>query len=189
VSITSVAVGGTDASDFLRQTGDATDCRSSTTLAAGQTCKVRLKFDPTVKGSKSATVTVSSNAADITIDLTGVGKETRLSRSPASLTFGSKDIDDGPTAAQTATITNVGSEDVTLGAVGIVGTDPGDFTRLTDQPATDCAVGTTLAAGDHCEVRIAFDPITKHAKSATARSRPTAWIRTSHSRAPASRPS
>ena len=37
-----------------------------------------------------------------------------LSRTPASLGFGSRDVDDGPTAAQESTVTNSGTEPVTL---------------------------------------------------------------------------
>jgi hypothetical protein len=168
VSISGVALGGSDPGEFARLTGNSDDCTNSTTLTAGQTCKVRIEFNPTTIGSKSATVTVSSNAASITIALAGVGKDTRLSRSPTSLAFGSKDVDDGATAEQFATIQNVGSEDVTLGSVGIVGTGAGEFVRQTGN-SDDCAVGTTLHAADTCKVRVTFDPSTVGSKSATAR--------------------
>jgi hypothetical protein len=167
VSISSVSPGGTDSAEFALLTGQPNDCSSSTVLTAGQTCDVRVQFNPSTKGDKTANVTVSSNAPSITIDLTGTGKETKLSRAPTSLSFGSKDIDDGETAVQSSTVTNIGSEDVTLDAVGIGGTDAGDFVRKTGN-SDDCAIGTLLQAGDTCKVRVAFDPSTVGSKSATA---------------------
>src|SRR4051794_25204422 len=168
VSITSVTPSGSDPTQFVRLTDLPSDCSSSTVLNANDTCNVRIQFDPSTKGDKTASITVSSNAPSVAIDLTGTGKETRLSRSPASFSFGSKDIDDGATAGQSATITNIGTEDVQLGAVGIVGTDAGDFGRLTGN-GDDCAVGTTLHANDTCKVRVVFNPNTVGAKTATAR--------------------
>jgi hypothetical protein len=168
VSISSVTLGGSDPGQFVRLTSAGTDCTSSTVLTAGQTCDVRVQFDPSTQGAKSANVSIASNAATITVDLSGTGKETKLSRAPTSLAFGSKDIDDGATADQFSTVTNTGTEDVTLGSVGIIGTDAGHFVRLTDQ-ISDCSTSTTLTAGQTCKVRVQFDPSTVGAKSATAR--------------------
>jgi hypothetical protein len=169
VSISSVTLGGTNPGEFSRVSPAAgTDCTSTTVLTAGQTCDVRIQFDPSTQGAKSASVSVASNAATITVDLTGTGKQTKLDRTPTSLAFGSKDIDDGATAEQFATVKNVGTEDVTLGAVGIVGTDAGQFVRLTGA-TDDCSTTTTLAANETCKVRVQFNPSTVGAKSATAR--------------------
>jgi hypothetical protein len=169
VSLSSVSLGGTDPTQFTRVTDQpTTDCSSSTVLNAGQTCDLRVEFNPSSKGDKTATITVNSNAAAITVDLTGTGKETRLSRLPTSLSFGSKDIDDDATGEQFSTITNIGSEDVTLGSVGIIGTDAGHFARQTGS-SDDCAVGTTLQAGDTCKVRVVFNPSSVGSKTATAR--------------------
>jgi hypothetical protein len=168
VNISSVTFGGSDPGEFVRPTIVGTDCTSSTVLTAGQTCDVRIQFDPSTQGAKSATVSVASNAATITVDLTGTGKQTKLDRSPTSLAFGSKDIDDNATAEQFSTVTNVGTEDVSIGSVGIIGADAGDFVRLTGQ-VSDCSGTTTLSAGQTCKVRVEFNPGSVGAKSATAR--------------------
>jgi hypothetical protein len=168
VSVSSVTLGGSDPGEFVRPTIVGTDCTSSTVLTAGQTCNVRIQFDPTTQGAKSAMVSVASNAATITVDLTGTGKQTKLDRSPTSLSFGSKDIDNGATAEQFSTVMNVGTEDVLIGSVGIIGADAGDFVRQTGD-ASDCSTTTTLSAGETCKVRVKFDPGSVGAKSATAR--------------------
>ena len=72
VTLTDVALSG-DATEFARQTGGAGDCTTGTLLGAGESCGVRVVFDPTSPGPKSATVTVRSNAPDIAIALDGTG--------------------------------------------------------------------------------------------------------------------
>jgi hypothetical protein len=164
ITLTGVTVGGTDASDFQRLTGLGSDCAVATSLTAGQTCTIRVAFDPATTSAKSATVTVASNAPAITVALSGTGTQTELS-GPAGLTFGSRDVDDGPTSAQTATLTNSGTEPLTLSGVTVTGGGAGDFERLTGLPG-DCAVGTGLTAGQTCAVRVRFDPASTGAKDA-----------------------
>ena len=166
VALTGLSVGGADAAHFERLTGQPSDCTSTTTLLAGETCKLRSRFDPSSVGAKAATITISSNAADVTVALSGTGTQTELSRSPAGLAFGSLDIDDGPTAGQESTITNSGTEPVTVTGIALGGADATHFERLTGQP-TDCTNTTALAAGDTCKLRARFDPATVGLQSAT----------------------
>src|SRR5207249_4834869 len=111
-------------------------------------------------GAKSGSVTVHSNAADVSVAVDGTGIQTELSRSPTTFSFGSKDIDDGPTSAQESTVTNTGSEDVTISSIDV----PAEFNRLTGQPS-DCAASEVLHASDTCNLRMVFDPATTGAKS------------------------
>jgi hypothetical protein len=166
VTLTGLTLGGGDPGQFERLTGEAGDCNATTTLTAGQTCEVRVRFDPTSTGAKTGTLTLASNAADITIALTGTGTQTELTNPPVTLAFGNRDIDDGPTTSQASTVTNSGSEPVTLSTLALGGTDPGQFERLTGQ-AGDCTATTTLTAGQTCDVRVRFDPFTTAAKTAT----------------------
>jgi hypothetical protein len=165
VTITAITIGGADAPRFARLTGNPGDC-ATTTLTAGQTCDLRVQFDPATTGANVATLTVKSNAADVTVALSGTGTQTQLSRSPVAMSFGSRDIDDGPTAAQTSTVTNTGTEPVTLSAITLAGTGAASFARLTTNPA-DCTTTTTLAAGQTCTLRVQFDPATTGAQTAT----------------------
>ena len=164
VTLTDLVLSG-DAAHFERLTGQAGDCTTTTTLTAGQDCDVRFRFDPATTGAKAATLTVDSNAADVTADLSGTGIQTLLSPDPASVAFGSRDVDDGPSAAQSSTITNAGTESVTLTDLALSG-DASQFERLTGQ-AGDCTTTTTLTAGQDCDVRFRFDPATAGAKAAT----------------------
>jgi hypothetical protein len=166
VTLSAVTAGGADAGEFERLTGQVGDCAAAATLAATETCTVRVRFDPATTGAKGAVVTVASNAADVTVALSGTGVRTRLSRTPSSLSFDALDVDAGPSAAQNATLTNTGTEPVTLTGVALAGADGAQFERLTGQ-AGDCAAGTTLTAGQTCTARVRFDPTSAGAKSAT----------------------
>lgn len=73
VTLTSLPFSGAGAADFERVTGAASDCTVGRTLAPTQLCNVRVRFDPTTSGAKTATLTVNSNAPAITVALTGTG--------------------------------------------------------------------------------------------------------------------
>ncbi len=167
ITVSGVTVGGSGAAHFERLTGQGTDCANGTVLGAGQTCKVRARFDPTSTGTKSATVTVTTDAEDPIVGLSGTAtQQLELSRSPDTLAFGSRDIDDGPTATQESTVTNTGTDSVTLTGITLGGTGGAHFERLTGQ-GTDCTDTTTLTSGQTCKLRTRFDPTSTGAKSAT----------------------
>ena len=58
---------------------------------------MRARFDPTSTGAKSATLTVTSNAADVTVTLAGTGTQTEMSRIADRVAFGPQDIDEAST--------------------------------------------------------------------------------------------
>lgn len=164
VTLSGLALAG-HATQFERQAGVTGDCTNTTVLLAGQTCTLRYRFDPDSAGAKTATVTISSNGPAVAVTLTGRGTQTELSRSPAALAFGPRDVDEGPSVVQSATILNTGSESVTLAALTLSGGTT-QFERLAGA-AGDCAAGTVLQSGDGCVVRARFDPTTTGSKAAT----------------------
>src|SRR5439155_275116 len=171
-STSSIVISGSGAADFTRLDDDPGDCRDGLPLTPGQSCTLRVQFDPATVGAKSATLTVNSDTAPVTVDLAGTGTQTELSRSPTTMSFGSKDIDDGATAARTSTVTNTGTEDGTVSSVDA----PAYPNRLTNQ-GSDGTASQLLHAGDTCDLRIEFDPSTTGATSCSV---------TVHSAAPVS---
>jgi hypothetical protein len=122
---------------------------------------VYVTFDPTATGPRTGTATVSApGGVTASVALTGTGIQTTLAVAPTTLSLGTQDIDDGPTAAQESTITNTGTEPVPLTGVSV----SGDFAQVTGD-ASDCAAGATLNAGQACKVRVRFDPTTVGAKT------------------------
>lgn len=71
VSITSIAITGTDPKDFL----EANNCGS--TLAANASCTIEVKFRPTATGARSAAVSITDNggASPQTVALSGTGTQ------------------------------------------------------------------------------------------------------------------
>jgi hypothetical protein len=70
LTISSIAITGTNASDFSQ----TNNCPSS--LAAGAQCNINLKFSPTATGTRTASLSISDNAANSpqTASLTGTGQ-------------------------------------------------------------------------------------------------------------------
>jgi hypothetical protein len=76
--------------------------------------------------------------------------QTTVDLTPFSLAFGSQNV--GTTsAAQTATLTNVGTTALTINGISITGTASGQFTQTN-------GCGTSLAAGDRCTISVSFAP-------------------------------
>ena len=75
LSVTSIALSGTDSDQFTLATGGTTPCSSlaSLTLAGSASCTVLVSAKPTIFGSKSANLTVSSGGSSVNVPLTATG--------------------------------------------------------------------------------------------------------------------
>src|SRR4051794_832587 len=167
VTISNVVKSGDAEGNFELLTGQASDCASQT-LGAGETCKVRARFDPsTTDGNpKTATVTVNSDAPAITVDLSGTATLHHLTPDRSSIDFASQDVNAGPTGTETSVVTNDGTVPVSVSGATLGGTNPKQFELLTGD-AADCSSGGSLAVGEHCNVRVRYDPTSRGAKAAT----------------------
>ena len=140
LTISSIAADG----DFVQKN----DCGSS--VPAGASCPIKVAFKPSVKGVRTGTVTITDDAANSpqTIELRGIGTVVQLS--PSALDFGDQIV--GTTSDPlTATVTNIGSEDLHLSGIGISGANFGDFAET-----TTCR--SRLAAGGSCTIDVTFTP-------------------------------
>jgi hypothetical protein len=68
LTITSIALGGTDSGDFT-ETNNCTTGRK-----AGGTCTITVTFDPTVTGARTATLSIVDGVGTQTVQLNGTGK-------------------------------------------------------------------------------------------------------------------
>ena len=91
------------------------------TIAAGQNTTFTAQYIPTVTGNASGTITITSNASNpsLTIPLTGIGTQGRLSASPASINFGS--LVTGASASVAVTLTNTGTASVVVSSGSVSG--------------------------------------------------------------------
>jgi probable HAF family extracellular repeat protein len=144
LTITGIAITGTDAADFAHYHS----CASS--LAAGASCIIRVTFKPTALSTRTAILNVTDNApgSPQKVSLAGVGTTARLT--PTSLYFAPVPV--GTTSpAQIVTLTNMGTTTLTITGIAITGTDAAYFAQT-----HNCA--SSLAAGASCSVSVTFKP-------------------------------
>ncbi len=131
-----------------------------TSIAAGATCVVSVKFAPTATGSATGTLTVASNASNpsLTVALTGTGTAVAtatLTATPTSLAFGNQTVNT-TAAAKTVTITNTGTASATIGSITVSGAYA---------QTNNC--GGSVIAGGTCTVNVTFTPTATGASNGT----------------------
>ncbi|GAA2648169.1 choice-of-anchor D domain-containing protein [Paractinoplanes durhamensis] len=146
----------------IATTGDFAQTNTcGTSLAAGASCTVSVRFAPTVAGSRTGTLTVTASGITTTIALsgTGMGSTTTpapaLTANPSSLTFGTQALNTTSTG-QAVTVTNSGTAAATSPAAAVTG----DYAQ-----SNTC--GTSLAAGASCTVTVTFRPTASGTRSGT----------------------
>jgi hypothetical protein len=149
LSISSIALTGTNASDFAQ----TNNCGAS--VAAGTNCTISVTFKPTAGGTRTAAVTLTDNATGSpqTVSLTGTGTSAgpAASLSPTSLAFGNQQPIDVTSSAQTVTLSNTGNAALSITSLALTGTNAGDFDQSNTCPSS-------LAAGDNCTIVVFFTP-------------------------------
>ena len=131
------------------------NCPSS--LAAGQTCQVSVRFKPTLSGVVAGTLNVTTNASPGTqpLALTGIGAGSVVSNvgfSSSNLVFGNQEA--GTASGQkTITVTNNGVTSVTIQSVGV----------SAGYTSTENCAGQMLAPGDSCSIHVTFQPVSDFA--------------------------
>ncbi|HEV2991129.1 MAG TPA: choice-of-anchor D domain-containing protein, partial [Candidatus Angelobacter sp.] len=133
----------------ISASGDFAQTNNCTaTLAAGATCTINVTFTPTTMGSRSGSLTLSSNStqAPSPITLNGTGLAVMAAFSPASLSFASQMLGTS-SPSQAVTLTNNGNADLSITSLNVTG----DFSQT-----NNC--GATLAAGTSCTINVVFGP-------------------------------
>jgi hypothetical protein len=144
LTISSVAITGTNSSDYFVENG----CPS--TVAAGFGCTMSVGFTPTTLGTRTASVSITDNAANSpqTIPLTGVGVQPAVSLSSTSLTFPTQVVFTN-SKAQTVTVTNTGVGILSITNIALTG----PFTQTN-------TCGSNVNAGSTCTLTVIFRPTT-----------------------------
>jgi hypothetical protein len=84
LAISKVALGGTDPGDFSFKSA----CPSS--LLAGAYCTVTVTFEPTIAGTRTATLSITDSVGTQNVALTGTGEETITSFTPTTGAVGTQ---------------------------------------------------------------------------------------------------
>ena len=157
LNIASVTVTGPNAANFAL----TNTCGGS--VAPGANCTASVTFTPSATGSRKASVIVTDNAAGSphSVALSGAGIAAAFTQSAASLIFGSQTVG-APGAAQTETVTNSGTANLTISTVTISGANAGDFAISKDT----CSGATVIPSGT-CLVGVTFTAAASGARSAS----------------------
>jgi hypothetical protein len=140
LNISGVEITGNNPSDF----GQTNSCGSS--LAAGASCTISVKYTPSAPGSRSAILNLSDDAANSPQSVALTGTATPISISPGSLTFAAQVIGTS-SAPQTTTLSNIGT--VTANITNI---------SLTGQYSQSNTCSSPLDPGTSCTISAVFQP-------------------------------
>ncbi len=154
LSISSIAVSGTNASDFVQ----TNNCGAK--VAAGANCTISVTFTPAATGTRTAAITLTDNATGSpqTVSLNGMGTAPSVSISPTSLTFASQVVGTA-SAAQSITLNNTGNSAMSITSIALTGTNHCDFAQ-----SNTC--GSSVAAGANCTISVTFTPAATGTRSA-----------------------
>ena len=142
LSITKISITGTNVRDYSQ----TNNCGKS--VAAGASCTVNVTFTPVAKGTRTANVSFTDNAAGSpqSVPLTGTGIAPFVKLTPTSLTFSGQQV--GTTsAAQNVTLKNTGTATLTITSIAA----SGDFAQTN-------TCGSTVAVSATCTITVTFTP-------------------------------
>jgi urease beta subunit/alpha-D-ribose 1-methylphosphonate 5-triphosphate synthase subunit PhnH len=140
---------GTNASDYAISSNGC-----SAAVNPGSNCTVGVTFAPGAAGSRAATLQIPSDASNGTqaVSLTGTGVAPIASAAPATLTYANQLVNT-TSSAQVVTVTNTGTSPLHVGTPTLAGTNPGDFSILSN----GCTA--VIAVNANCTISVRFRPI------------------------------
>jgi hypothetical protein len=162
LNISAIAITGSGASNFGILPAGSSSCPTSGALAAEASCTVTINFAPLSIGTKSASLSLSDNAAGSpqSVSLTGIAVAPTITLSASSLKFGSQDAGTA-SAAQNVTVSNTGATPVGISGIVLTGTNPTDFIETNNCPQS-------LGGNASCLITVKFDPVATGPANRTA---------------------
>jgi hypothetical protein len=163
VTFSGIALSGANAGDFPVQS------LCGATLAAGSSCYVILNFIPSAAGTRTATLTVTSNGTTtpivIAVSGTGVADTSNLTPSLTPIVFPTQ-VDSQSSQTLTTTLVNSGPDNIGISSVAITGANAGEFSaaQLTGFESSSC--GSVLVPSAVCIVSVTFSPTGAGTRSA-----------------------
>jgi len=121
------------------------------TVTPGNSVALTVRFSPGAAGTRSGTVGIASNAAPLSVLVTGTGisQSLSLSANPSALAFGN--IAPGSSSKQSVTLTNTGNSSISLSKL----TSTGSYFSV-----SGLVLPVTLAVGQSSGFSVTFAPTT-----------------------------
>jgi hypothetical protein len=126
IDVTGVSIGGTDSSYFAVTVDNCT----GVTVAASESCEMRVGFTPTARGDRSAEldVTHTGDGGQTSAPLSGKGVTQELTITPSQLDFPATTVN-YPGGQQQLEVKNTGDLPVSINNVSIDGSEGADFSQ------------------------------------------------------------
>ncbi|MGA7796134.1 MAG: choice-of-anchor D domain-containing protein, partial [Candidatus Acidiferrales bacterium] len=170
LSVTSIAITGTNASEFAFAS-PATTCPTSVSgqVAPAASCTLSVTFDPAAANARSASITITvtgiANPTPVTLSGTGIAPVATPAGTGA---FGNQEVSTS-SAALNGTLNNTGTDVLHITAVAITGTNASDFSIVA--AGTSCATGlpapVSVAAAANCTWSVKFTPTALGSRTAS----------------------
>src|SRR5579862_9312730 len=155
VTINGITITGANANDF----SENGNC--SSVLGAAASCQTIVIFKPLAAGNRSASISISDNAAGNphSVSLTGTATQAAISLSPSTVNFANQLVA-SVSAPVALTITNTGTGAFVIASISFSGTNAADFTQK-----NTCTAPVAPAAT--CLINVTFMPAAVGARTAT----------------------
>ncbi len=171
LTIVQVVVGGANAVQFPPEIRNS--CVNETAVNVGASCTFGVNFAPTATGTFTGEIDFFDNSGGVAgseqiVPLTGVGTPPApiANLQPTALVFGTENVGSS-TAAQTVSLTNVGSAGLNVTGISITGSNAADFGIVATGNSPCPVTSGTVAIGATCTIGVVFSPQTAGNKAAT----------------------
>src|SRR2546425_1231536 len=127
LNLTSITITGAQAADFAFAAGNTCPTGAGS-VAPGASCTISISFTPEATGARTATVTITDDAAGSPqlVSLVGMGIAPAVTLAPTNLAFGTQRLST-TSPVQTLTLTNSGTATLSITSIVLAGLNPGDF--------------------------------------------------------------
>src|SRR6266404_854857 len=159
LSLNTLVITGANPGDFA----ETDTCHVPNLLQPGNSCSVLVSFTPSAAGSRTAAVTITSNASPTTesaqLSGTGLTPAPAVTLVPGSLDFGT--VTQGTSASLNISVKNSGTATLHIASVVLGGANVGDYSS--SSPACNSAIAVNSA----CTIIVTLTPLASGVRSAT----------------------
>src|SRR3989449_932695 len=162
LTLTSITISGAQAADFAFAAGN-TCLTGAGSVVRGASGTIIISFTPAATGARTATVTITDDAASSpqSVSLAGTGIVPAVTLAPTNLAFGDQRLST-TSPVQTVTLTNSGTATLSITSIALTRFNPGDFAIAA---GTTCTNGATVVAGASCLLNLTFTPTAASART------------------------
>ncbi len=153
-----LTLSGTNAADFA--VGNASTCKNATSLAPAATCTVVLNFSAKATGNRAASLTVKSNATDLTVNLKGAALDVAGPLAVldlSTLDFGTQVLQTA-TAGKTVVLSNTGTANLVFDSANPFALSGADAQEFAVDASSTCSAATPVPAQGSCNIVLTFTP-------------------------------